>query len=339
LGKPNLLGGEIKTVFLTKKLPLLGGVLLIAALALMPFVRAQDQPDTATGGNGLQMSPTRSEVSADPGQTKQFSLTLRNVTQGDLVAQAVVNDFESDGVSGTPQIIVDENQRTPYSINNFLRGLQDVEIKAGEVKEVKLSLEVPDNAVPGAYFGVVRFAAVPKEEQSESERQVSLTASVAHIVLLEVAGDVTEQIQLESLKPQRDNDPGSFFLNPPDSMALGVKNLGNGFARPFGTVAIKNIIGKEVKSYEVNNTTPKGVILPNSSRTFVDGIDGVNWPGRYTATAAVAYGNGGEVVTYNSAFWYIPLWLLITLIALLAAAAYYLRRKYNKRFGTSKRRR
>lgn len=325
-------------MFITKKLPLLGGVLLIAALALMPFVRAQDQ-DSATGGNGLLMSPTRSEVSVDPGQSKSFTITLKNVTQGDLVAQAVVNDFESDGVSGTPQIIVDENQRTPYSINNFLRGVEDIEIKSGETKEVKLTLDVPDNAVPGAYFGVVRFAAVPKEKQSEAERQVSLTASVAHIVLLEVAGDVTEQIQLESLKAQRNNDPGSFFLSPPDSMALGIKNLGNGFSRPFGTVNIKNILGKEVKNYEVNNTSPKGVILPNSSRTFVDSIDGVKWPGRYTATAAVAYGNGGEVVTYKSAFWYIPLWLLIALIALLAAAAYYLRRKYNQRFGTSKRRR
>jgi hypothetical protein len=120
-GKPTY-RRETHTVVLTKKLPIIGGLLLIlAALILVPFAKAQN--DQTTGGNGLQLSPTRSEVSASPGETKTISLTLRNVTQGDLVAQAVVNDFESDGVSGTPQIIVDQNQRTPYSINNFLRVL------------------------------------------------------------------------------------------------------------------------------------------------------------------------------------------------------------------------
>lgn len=322
---------------LTKKLPIIGGLLLIlAALALVPFAMAQN--DQTTGGNGLQLSPTRSEVNASPGQVKTISMTLRNITQGDLVAQAVVNDFESDGVSGTPQIIVDQSQHTPYSINKFLKGVQDVELKAGEVKEVKLTLDVPGDATPGAYFGVVRYAAIPKGEQNTGDRQVSLTASVAHIVLLEVAGDINEQIQLESVKAQRDNKPGSFFFKEPNSMAVGIKNLGNGFARPYGNVSIKNMIGKEVNNYQVNNTTPKGVVLPGSSRTFVDNVDGLSMPGRYTAVASVAYGNGGEVVTYKTAFWYIPLWLFITLLALLAAAGFFIYRTYKRRFGSKRRR-
>lgn len=319
-------------MLLAKKIPYIGGAILLVILALIPFVSAQNEDQS--GGSGLLVSPTRTEISAQPGEQKSFTVTIRNITTNSLTAQAFINDFESDNVSGTPQIITDESQRTPYTIANMLSGLKDLQLKPDEIKEVNLTIDVPANAAPGAYFGAVRYAAVP-EGTNTSDRQVSLTASVAHLVFVEVPGDITEQIQLESLKAQRNNEQGSFFVSKPDSMALGVKNLGNGFSRPFGNVTVKNIFGGEVHRYDVNNTDPKGIVLPQSSRTFVDPLSGVNLPGRYTATAAVAYGNGGEVVTFKSSFWYIPIWLIIVLVVALAAAIFYGRRFYKGRFGSS----
>lgn len=295
---------------------------------------AQNQ-DAAQGGNGLQISPTRSDISAQPGEVKTFTVSLRNITKGDLIAKASVKDFESDNVSGTPQIVVDDNNRTPNTIKNFLSGAQDVELKANEVKEIKLTLTVPADAAPGAYYGAIVYEASPKKSQNNDDRQVALSASVAHLVLLEVAGDVTEQIQIESLKAQRDNQPKSFFFSKPDSMAVSVKNLGNGFARPFGTVNVKNMFGGQAANYEVNNTIPKGAILPDSSRTFTNPIDKINLPGRYSAVAAIAYGDGGEVVVYKSSFWYLPVWTLIILALVLLVAIYFARRFYKNKFKRS----
>ncbi len=304
--------------------------MLVAAAAfafaslLIPTVSAQQS------GSGLQISPTRSEVSASPGEQKSFTVSIKNITNGDLTAKAVLNDFESDNVSGTPKIQTDTTKRTPYSLNSMLSGLKDVQLKAGETKEIRLTVDVPGNASPGAYFGAIRYSVVP-QGTNPSERQIALNASVAHLVFVEVAGTITQQIKINSLKFERDGKASSLFTSTPDKAALSVENLGNGFARPFGTVTIKNGFGKQVHSYEVNNSEQKGMVLPNSSRTFTNDVAGVKLPGRYSAIASVAYGNGGEVVTYQSTFWYLPVWFLISLavlILLIIAGLFYLKKRF-----------
>ncbi|MEK9196136.1 MAG: hypothetical protein AAB914_02090, partial [Patescibacteria group bacterium] len=256
------------------------GFLIVVLMCLgLTFVAVSAQEQNS--GSGLQISPTRSEVIASPGEQKTISVILKNVTQGDVLAKVSLNDFESDNVSGTPQIIVDNSKRTPYTLNSMLKGLEDVELKKGETKEVKIIVDVPVNSAPGAYFGAVRYAANPKgaDDLSDGQRQVSLTASVAHLVFVEVPGDITQQIQVESLDAQRDDKKSSFFLKAPNRASIKIKNKGNGFSRPFGKIIVKNPFGKEVYSYDVNDTDPRRTILPNSSRVFTDDIKNVKTPG------------------------------------------------------------
>lgn len=312
--------------------------------AFIPYVNAQDQTD---GGSGLQLSPTRTEISASAGESREVTLSLKNITQNDVVAKAFINDFESDNATGNPQIIVDNTERTPNSISNMVKGLSDVELKPNETKQIKLAVDIPGDAAPGAYYGALRYAAVPKGQDLSSpqdQRQVSLTASVAHLVFIEVSGEINEQIQIESLSIGKDAKGdnkeiknSSIFLSSPNRSSLGIKNLGNGFSRPFGSVSINNMFNKEVYHYEVNATEPKGIVLPNSSRTFINNIENIKTPGRYTAVAAVAYGNGGEVVTYKSTFWYLPVWFLLAVVAILVVigSGIYLvyRKKYSSKSG------
>lgn len=325
-----------------RKISIFVGAAAFLFAAFIPYVNAQDQTD---GGSGLQLSPTRTEISASAGESREVSLSLKNITQNDVVAKAFINDFESDNVTGNPQIIVDNTERTPNSISNMIKGLSDVELKPNETKQVKLAVDIPGDAAPGAYYGVVRYAAVPKGQDLNSpqdQRQVSLTASVAHLVFIEVSGEINEQIQIDSLSIGKDSKGdntqiknSSIFISSPNRASLAVKNLGNGFSRPFGSVSINNMFNKEVYRYEVNETDPKGIILPSSSRTFINNIENVKTPGRYTSIAAVAYGNGGEVITYKSTFWYLPAWFLLTVVAIivLIGAGVYLiyRKKYSSK--------
>jgi hypothetical protein len=213
----------------------------------------------------------------------------------------------------------------------MLKGLQDVDLKPGETKVLKFTLDIPGNASPGAYFGAIRYEVIPKTAK-EGERQVALNASVAHLVFLEIPGEVNEKIQIESLNLQNDDKVRSFFFHAPNKAAVSIKNLGNGFSRPFGKVTV-SYFSHEVDSYDLNNTDPRGIVLPNSNRKFVNDVHNIKKPGKYSAVAAVAYGNGGEVITYKSTFWYVPLWCLIVLLVLLAAiggGAFYI---YKKRYG------
>lgn len=317
---------------------------MIAFFALFQLATAQSQEES--GGNGLQISPTRTELSLSPGESKPFDITVKNITGGNLRAEVSINDFESDGVTGNPQIIIDDSVRTPTSIFNFIDNLKSVELKSGETKRLTFNVNIPEDATPGAYYGVVRYAVIPEGGVfSDRERQLALNASVGHLVLIEVAGDITEQMQVEDLsigKSGNNNEikTGSFFFSSPDKSLLTINNLGNGFSRPFGDITITRMFGGEVHKAEVNNVEPRGIVLPQSTRVFTNDIEGIKIPGRYTATAVIAYGNGGEVVTYKTSFWYLPIWLLLILAAIIAALAAWIYRRYKKQFsGTKKKRR
>lgn len=312
----------------------------VASASILPIAIAQEGPQA--GSSGLQLSPTRSELVGQPGEARKFSVVLKNVTQTAVVAQAVLSDFESDGISGTPKIIVEEREeRSPYSIASMLTTLADVELQPGETKEIEHTINIPGNVAPGAYFGALRYASVPKSQvqSNADQRQVALTASVAHLVLVEVPGDIVEQIQVENLDAQKDGKSGTLFFTAPNQVAASIKNLGNGFSRPFGQVSVKNFSGNEVAKYDLNNTEPRGIVLPNSSRIFTDQVSNIKIPGRYTINASVAYGNGGEVVNYKSTFWYMPFWFLALIVLLLGAIGAGAYTIYKKRTRVSTKRR
>lgn len=306
--------------FASKRLIGVVAACLLMVFSGLGFVAAQ-QP----GGSGLQISPTRTELSINPGQVKDFTITVKNVTQGDVTVEAYLNDFSADNVTGEPKLVVDENQpRTSSSLEPYLKGMTNFDLKSGESKEVELSLDFPPNASAGGFYGAVRFVALPKgSERAEADRQVALNASVASLVLAEVEGNIIEQIQINAVEPRHDDNPGSFFFSKPNKLAIEIQNKGNGFAKPFGTVQILGMNGKEVFNYELNSKDPRGNILPQSSRVFIDGMEGIKTPGRYSAVANVSYGDGGEVITKRVSFWYIPLWLVLLVVGIFLAVGVY----------------
>lgn len=314
------------TVYSTiKKISFAGITGLFLATLITPMLNVKAQEVT---GNGLLISPTRTELTANAGETKDFSISVKNVTKADLTAKAYLNDFESDGTSGNPKIITDTSKRTPYTLDGMIKGLTDLDLKAGESKTVNLSLKLKDKMSPGAYFGVVRYAAVNKANNNGQD-QVSLTASIGHLVFLTVPGSVEEKIQLQDLKVTNEKNQTGILFNKPSKASVSVKNLGNGFSRPFGKISIYSG-SKEVSSIDVNSGETKGIVLPNSSRTFDGNVKGVSRPGKYKVSASVAYGNGGEVVTLTKSFWYLPIWFVVVLIAILGliiGGAYYLYRR------------
>lgn len=313
-------------------MPVLAGLIVVLA-AFNMSARAQD------GGSGLQVIDPRQQVSISPGEVKTVTIQVKNVTTAATNVNVSLNDFEPDGATGNPKIRVDTQERLPSSIQPFIKSLEDFTLAPGETKVVKIELNAPGDIPAGAYYGAIRFTATPKDGD-KSDRQLTLNASVASLVLVEVPGNITEQIQLRSVKVgTKTNDKfkaGSFFMQPPNALAVEIKNTGNGFSKPFGRVSV-NKGNKEVYGYELNNKDPRGIILPNSVRSFQDEIKDVKSPGHYTVTASISHGSGGEVINYNTSFWYIPLYVVLAglgLLVALAAGGYVF---YRKKFAGSRR--
>ena len=299
--------------------------LLLLATAMPPnFAGAQ----TSTTGSGLSISPPISEFTISPGGSKPLNITLKNVTVDDVIAKGIVNDFEGDGVTGNPKLLTNNSTPTANSIKKFVSNIDDVPLKKGEQKTVILSLDIPKGTAPGAYFGVVRYQALPAGTNAPGAGQVALTASVGTVVLITVPGNLREQVQLTGIHVYRGSRDSSLFFTKPDKIGVEIKNFGNGFAKPFGTVEIQNTFGKAVASYQFNNPRQLGNILPSSSRIFTNGISSIKTPGRYKITANVSYGSGSQVLSTSKTIWYIPAWLAIIILLVILALAYLVFRAY-----------
>ncbi len=295
-------------------------------------------PDGQTPGSGLNITPTRNELRIEPGKLDKIQITLTNVSGGDITAKVFVNDFESDNDTGEPRLITDPARSLETIIKRFLVGVGDIPLAKDEQKNFDIPVEIPLGTAPGAYYGVIRYAAVPKNAGTpdEGQQQVSLTASVGSLVLIEVPGDITEQLQLRSIKIYNDKKAGNLFTRKPSQIGIEVKNAGNTFSKPFGTVNVTDIFGKKIHSYEINNTNPRANVLPNSTRIFRDDLKGLGVVGRYTVTASVSYANGSEVLTSKASFWIIPIWVVVVLFVLLSAIIFGTKLLYDKRFKRSK---
>ncbi len=310
---------------------------LVIALILTLGVIVPSRVTTAqsgSGGNGLSITPTRFDLVIEPGGNDIVDMQIKNVADTDILAKAYLNDFEADGNTGNPKLIVDNSVRSASSISEFVVDFDDVLVKAGETVAVNVPIAIPENAAPGAYYGALRFqASSPEEAGSDDESpQVSLNASVAVLVLIEVPGNITEKIEIADMSAYLDGKSGSFFTATPDQIGVEINNLGNGFSKPFGTVRLNGPWGTgEITSYELNNVSPKGNILPGQPRLFLNSVEGIKWPGRYTISGDISHGRGGEILSIQSSFWYVPAWVLITLLVILLGLAllgYYMFRKY-----------
>jgi hypothetical protein len=301
-------------------------VLLLMSAPLASAQTANGQPS----GSGLSISPTISQFTITPGSSQTLTITLKNITVDNVTAQGIVNDFTSDNVSGNPKILTNETQPTPNSIKDFVVGLDNVPLARGQQKNITLTLQVPKGTPPGAYYGIIRYKAIPGNAVSPAPGQVALTASVGTIVLITVPGNLREQVQVRGIHVYRGGHDGTIFFGPPTSIGIEIANFGNGFEAPFGTVEVHNMFNKSLISYQFNNPKQPGNILPNSSRIFTQNIKGINQVGRYTVIASVSYGKGTQVVTLEKSVWYIPKWFVVIFIVIILALLYLAYRAYRK---------
>lgn len=311
-------------------------VVLIAGLAIL-VLPAQNYAQTPESSSGLQVSPTRSELTIATSKSDSTVLSIKNITGGVITVKAEIDDFKPDDNTGTPQLLTNQTEPAATSIKPFLVPIQEFKLNVGETKKLEIKLRVPQDQPAGGYFGVVRFKAFPENNGANGNgQQVSLTASVGHIILVQVPGQINEKLQAVSLSAEYHKNPSNFFVHPPDQMRLEVKNTGNSFIKPFGNVSVRNSQGKEIYSYEINATDPRGNVLPQSTRIFHDTLKNIGHFGRYTAIASVSYGNGGDVLSLKTSFWVVPLWLVVVagvslILLLLLIYVLYVRLKKHRR--------
>lgn len=293
-------------------------------LLFIPLLILSSSPlAVAAGSSGLSISPLRQSLTLKPGQAGKIDVTLKNITGGPIIAKAKVQDFESDNITGNPEIITDSNVKSPASIRNFLVGLGDVPLATGEQTSFSIPVQAPANAAPGAYYGLLEYQAVPVSANNPNGNNVvSLSAAVSQLVFITVPGNVTQILQINKIHVYHNKNgtnEGLFFSSPPQAAGIELHNTGNAFATPFGTIVLQNSGGKTIDTYELNGSITQSLMLPNSTRIFVNPLKNIKHPGRYTLIANISYGKGSAILIGKKTFWYIQTWLIIVVIIVILA--------------------
>lgn len=298
--------------------------LLITVFALPGLTGAATTPP----GQGFEISPTIIEMRGDPGQTIAGSIRVNNITKDTLIARARTNDFLARGEEGQPRLLLDEEEKSPYSMKDWVQ-VPSATLAAGEAKTINFTVKIPANASPGGHYGVVRFTATPPEVEGSG---VALAPSVGTLVLLNVSGQVREQLRFEEFFAQKDGKRGGLFPSGPLTFVERLKNTGSVHVKPQGTLTIKNMLGRKVLTASINDGQRN--VLPDSIRRFEQKLDRKNLFGRYTAELVLSYGQGKTVVSPQLAVWVIP-WQLILIILLVLLAIWFLLRSALKRYKAS----
>jgi len=312
---------------------------LLIALALLIAHTPSTASAASSGGNGLRVSPVRSDITIYPGKTEKVTVNVTNVTSVSAQLQTVVNDFVANpNETGEPAIILNPNQYAPsHSLKRYATTGGNFTLRPGEQKNVTVTINIPANAAGGGYYGAIRFA--PASNVNGPNQTVSLAGSVGTLVLVKVPGDIKEQLSIASFDARVNDRPSSFFLNNKSIDAVvRFQNQGNIQEQPFGKILLKNRSGKVLAAYEVNNAVPPGNVLPDSIRKFPIPLkDKVGSFGQFKLEGNFGYGSSGQLLSASTTFYVIPTWLIIAFISLVLLIAFLvfglprLIKAYNKR--------
>lgn len=306
---------------------------LIIGLVLLPHdVNAQAAP-TAGGGQALEIGPPVINLSADPGSTVKAKISLRDISATSLLVTGEINDFIAGGEDGTPKILLGENERSAFSFKDWMSPLPIITLKSKEIRNLTITIDIPANASPGGYYGVVRFTGTPPDLEGTG---VSLSASLGSLILLRVNGNAKESLSIEEFSASHSGKTGSLFEAAPIVFTERFKNGGNIQQEPTGLVTVKDMFGNVVATLAVNDS--KRDVLPDSVRKFESSLDSTNIGnkmlfGLYHADLSVTYGSDKQVLTSSITFWVIPYTLIAIIIAALIAGFIGIRtmiRRYNR---------
>lgn len=308
-------------------------ILGLASIAIIISASFQAQAQTPPApGQALEIAPPVLNLTADPGQSIQANISIRDVSTSPLVVRGEVNDFTANGEDGTPKLLIEEGEVSPYSLKPWIAPIPQLSLKPRQIESLPVTIRVPADAAPGGYYAVVRFTASAPELEDTG---VALSASVGTLILLRVNGDAKESISVEEFSVSKDGTKGSVFDAAPVNFAARLRNDGTVHQQPVGQISVKDMFGNKIAN--VNMNLNQNNVLPGSIRRFDAPLDkaviGDRWLiGRYTADLTVTYGSANSKITSQVSFWIIPYKLIGMILLGLLLAFFLIRigiRRYN----------
>lgn len=283
---------------LRKKMHLL---LINAAIGLIVphFLFAQSLPSRV----GISLDQSVISFDGDPGETRTFSLTIRNT-----FSQTETINLEAEDVSPG-----DNNQEGSASIADEGRGLKtwikadntSLKLSPGESRKIFLTITIPYDAQVGSHTGAVMARAIPVIT-GENFQQVMISGRVGAYVLVNVKGEVSGKGDISYFG-------APLFAGEKTTFQVDYQNQGNIHYVPHGEIRTQNIITRQASALNVD----KHFVFPGKKFSFVEQWDAPSVLGIYKVQASFVDGDGQEHLNQKYVIGMLFLPMLVVIIILV----------------------
>jgi hypothetical protein len=215
-------------------------LLILSAVAL--FITAPAPAFAVTVG------PGKLEYHTDPGAVINGTLVLINETAEKQTFWPSFEKFTEQ--NGEKKFLPSE----PSELANWIKLPESVTLEPGQQNGVPFTITVPQKAPPGGHFAVIWWGAASPESN-----QVSIVTRAGILVFLQVSGDVNESGTLTSFAA---GNRQFFFFQLPESFDVRFRNAGNTYLKPKGRLLLKNIFGRTVADFGINDGNR--ILLPDT---------------------------------------------------------------------------
>ncbi len=278
--------------------------------------------------NDFVVEPGKTEVFLDPGESMVKHITITNRIDREVRFKLSTEDFIGTDDPKQPVILLGDDY-SPYSLKDLIvPEIEEFTLELGERITIPVTISIPRNAEPRGYYGALIISNDPDKLEGENSKEVEgktrIISRIGSLFLLKINGKGVSSGNIENFKlmgPQK-----IFYSERPEGFEIAFKNTGNVHLVPYGTIVIKNMFRRVVKTLPVDAY----FVLPDSIRyREVKWIQGFGL-GRYTASLSLNKGYDNQYDDIDLAFWVLPWKILligfISIVFLIAFIYYFLTR-------------
>ena len=247
-------------------------VFLVVWAAVRPFVFGQ---------TSLSLSPVQIASALAPGKSADHILTIGNDSQETIRIQSEVETwrlgkigidvFPAEGAAGLTcreWIRIDEREFT---------------LRAGEQKDIRITLSVPGDAEPGQYTAAISFKTVSEGADGDPSGGVRVQGKLTALAMVTVGKPPPDSGTIEDLTVEKKDGRGVLILR--------LKNGGRFFLPTEGKLEIRNEKGKKACAADILEDP----VPPLSERIFSIPLGKKLPPGNYQAECSLRLPTGKKV--------------------------------------------
>lgn len=283
---------------------------IILFLFMLLFGLFSPLPVLAQNPPGISVTPSilRIDLNTEP---SEFELIYKNNSQSEISLELSATDFSELEDGWKVRFLTDEESKNyHYSLASWIEfERKSLSLKPEEEGRIKVLVN-KDELSPGGHYGSIQAAISSLEESGE---QVAIRGLLSTILFVRTStGKEIEQASISDLIVNR---PSLFHF--PQLFTLRFNNQGNTELMPFGSLEIKDLLGRTVAKGVLNEGS--NYSLPESIKRFEirsNLIDQLVIPGIYRAQLEVTYGKSG-ILKYETTFIYLHLVSLIMALLLM----------------------